>query len=187
MRLGVLLVLLGAGCSVREQCAATCKGCCDLQGACHPGTDPFACGPKGDCQACLAGQGCDGGCAGGESGSQLQLSGTNRFVAKSGQGFVYAQTDTAFIILSDLERKVCRDPKVLPNIDEQLLLVSMRHGGTPQFELMTFVDGGVRREVVVGMQTLRVAGDRVRGNVTVDTPAFRLDGPVDVPVCGVFR
>ena len=184
------LGLVASACSVRQQCAATCGGCCELDGRCRPGTDAYACGGGGakiDCRACLVGEQCeDGGCTGLTSDAQLQLTGTNAFVPKSGQAFLYADRQTGFVLLSDLSRATCRDPGLPPNVEEQVLVISMPHPMVPAFELLSFSDGGVRRTQLTGQDTLDVNGRRIGGHINIDV-TLPLEGDVDVPVCGVLR
>ena len=184
------MLLLLAGCNARQECARTCEGCCDVSGECHSGTEPYACGRTGDCKACEVGQGCiNASCTGPQNGSMLQLTGTNLFVPASAQGFSYAPNEAPFIIVSNRNRFVCRDPSVPPNVEEEVLIVSSPWMNNVPLERVNFSgDGGVDRAAVSGgFASVRIEGDRVKTSLNIDTGGLKLVGPIDAPFCGVYR
>ena len=181
-----VVALLSLGCTARQECETRCEGCCDEAGLCRSGDDAFACGSGKSCRACLTGQTCsrDAGCKGPERSALFQLQGTNAYVPKSGQGFFYGESTSAFVILSDLDRKVCRHPGEPLTSGEDVLVISSPQGSIPQLERLTFVDGGVLRTPVTGTLQLMSSGSRVTGQLTVDQPGLVLSGTFDVPFCG---
>jgi hypothetical protein len=185
---GALLLLLLTGCDARQQCARTCEGCCDVAGKCHPGTEPYACGATADCTACEVGQSCvNASCQGPQHGSVMQLSGTNLFVPSSAQGFSYAPGEAPFLIVSNRNRFICRDPSVPPNVDEEVLIVSSPWQNAARLERVNFsADGGVDRAEVSGSMTIKLEGERVMGSVNINTAGLRLMGTIDAPFCGLY-
>lgn len=184
--LGVVVLCLAAACgTAREQCAATCKGCCDPRGVCQLGTDGYACG-VGQCDACLVGQACMAGCSGAVQASQLRLT-SARFANGSAQGF-FNKDGLPFIVLSDLKRTQCRDPNGEVDPGEVVLLIS-----TPTITereplvLLTQGDGGVARRVLAGQANLSFNTTRVTATMRVTTTGEELEGSLDVPTCGVLR
>ena len=184
----LVLALLSLGCTAKQECETRCEGCCDGAGVCRSGDDPFACGARKSCTACLAGQTCsrDAGCQGPAENAAFQLSGTNAWVPKSGQGFFYGESSAVFVILSDLERKVCRHPGQQLTTEEDVVVISEPRSSMPQLERLTFVDGGVVRTPVTGTLQLMSSGSRITGQLSVDQPGLKLNGTFDVPFCGRF-
>ena len=184
--LGVVVLCLAAACgTARDQCAATCQGCCDPRGVCQLGTDGYACG-VGQCDACLVGQVCMVGCLGVVQASQLRLT-SARFANGSAQGF-FNKDGLPFIVLSDLKRTQCRDPNGEVDPGEVVLLIS-----TPTITereplvLLTQGDGGVARRVLAGQANLSFNTTRITATMRVTTTGEELEGSLDVPTCGVLR
>lgn len=122
-----------------------------------------------------------------QRGSVLQLSGTNLFVPLSAQGFSYAPGEAPFIIVSNRNRFVCRDPRMPPNVEEEVLIVSSSWQNSVPLERVNFsADGGVDRDVVSGTKTITIEGDRLQASININTAGLKLMGTIDAPFCGVF-
>jgi hypothetical protein len=127
-------------------------------------------------------------CTGSQRGSVLQLTGTNLFVPASAQGFSYAPNEAPFIIVSNRNRFVCRDPSAPPNVEEEVLIVSSSWMNSVPLERVNFSgDGGVDRAEVGGSRSLSIEGDRVKSSLNIDTGSLKLVGTIDAPFCGVYR